>query len=71
MNYIVSEDTKISGKCDLRSVDLRTSQSASLSVDLSILDRHTNFSQPVSLSVLDRQTDLNNIYIYIMFYIIP
>ena len=57
MTYIVSEDTKISGKwfqLISRSVDLKAqpvSQSASLSVSLSVLDRHTNFSQPARQSV--------------------
>ena len=62
MTYIVSEDTKISGKCFQlisRSMDItfRTSQSASLSVSLFVLDRQTYFtSQSVCLYLTDRLT---------------
>ena len=61
MTYMVSEDTNNIRKmvstyiteCGSKGP---ASQPASLSVSLSVLDRQTDFSQPVSLSLTDRLT---------------
>ena len=62
MTYIVSEDTKISGKwfqLISRSVDLKdqpVSQSVSQSLCLYLTDSLTSASQSVCLSLIDRVT---------------